>query len=49
MPSQEYEAYDIDTPRLIPPPLADFIGPDDEAHIFREAGTSSRLIMLGRR
>ena len=32
----EYKSYDIDTPYLFPPSLADFLGPDDEVHIFRE-------------
>ena len=36
MPGIEYKPYDIDTPYLFPPSLADFLGPDDEVHIFRE-------------
>ncbi len=36
MPDIEYKPYDIDTSYLFPPSLADFIGPEDEVHIFRE-------------
>ena len=36
MPDIEYKQYDIDTLYLFPPSLADFLGPDDEVHIFRE-------------
>ena len=32
----EFKPYDIDTGYLFPPSLADFLGPDDEVHIFRE-------------
>lgn len=32
----EYKPYDIDTGYLFPPSLADFLGSDDEVHIFRE-------------
>jgi len=32
----EYKAYVIDTGYLFPPSLADFLGPEDEVHIFRE-------------
>lgn len=32
----EYKPYDMDTGYLFPPSLADFLGPDDEVHIFRE-------------
>ena len=32
----EYKPYDIDTGYLFPPSLADFLGPDDEVHVFRE-------------
>src|SRR3989304_9156066 len=32
----EYKPYVIDTSHLFPPSLADFLGPDDEVHIFRE-------------
>lgn len=32
----EYKPYDIDTGYLFPPSLADFLGADDEVHIFRE-------------
>ena len=32
----EYKPYVIDTSYLFPPSLADFLGPDDEVHIFRE-------------
>ena len=35
--SLEYKPYDIDTGSLSPPSLADFLGSDDEVHIFREA------------
>ncbi len=31
-----YKPYDIDTGYLFPPSLADFLGSDDEVHIFRE-------------
>lgn len=31
-----YKPYDIDTGYLLPPSLADFLGPDDEVHLFRE-------------
>ena len=36
MPHIEYKPYDIDTLYLFPPSLADFLGPEDEVHIFRE-------------
>jgi len=32
----EYKPYDIDTGYLFPPSLADFLGSEDEVHIFRE-------------
>jgi transposase len=32
----DYKPYDMDTPYLFPPSLADFLGPEDEVHIFRE-------------
>ena len=32
----EYKAYIIDMGYLFPPSLADFLGPDDEVHIFGE-------------
>jgi transposase len=32
----EYKPYVIDTGYLLPPSLADFLGPDYEVHIFRE-------------
>jgi transposase len=32
----EYKPYVIDTGYLFPPSLADFLGPEDEVHIFRE-------------
>ena len=32
----EYKPYVIDTGYLIPPSLADFLGDEDEVHIFRE-------------
>jgi transposase len=36
MTEVKYKAYDIDTGYLFPPSLADFLGPEDEVHIFRE-------------
>jgi transposase len=36
MPDRECKPYDIDTGYLFPPSLADFLGPDDEVHVFRE-------------
>ena len=36
MMETEYKAYAIDAGYLLPPSLADFLGPDDEVHIFRE-------------
>ncbi len=36
MPETEYKPYVIDAGYLLPPSLADFLGPDDEVHIFRE-------------
>lgn len=36
MAEVEYKAYDIDTGYLFPPSLADFLGSEDEVHIFRE-------------
>ena len=32
----EYKPYVIDTGYLFPPSLADFLGDEDEVHIFRE-------------
>lgn len=32
----EYKPYVIDTGYLFPPSLADFLGTEDEVHIFRE-------------
>jgi transposase len=32
----EYKPYIIDSGYLLPPSLADFLGPEDEVHIFRE-------------
>jgi len=36
MTEVKYKGYDIDTGYLFPPSLADFLGPEDEVHIFRE-------------
>lgn len=36
MAEVEYKWYDIDTGYLFPPSLADFLGGEDEVHIFRE-------------
>jgi transposase len=36
MADRECKPYDIDTGYLFPPSLADFLGPDDEVHVFRE-------------
>ena len=36
MPDVEHKPYNIDTGYLFPPSLADFLGADDEVHIFRE-------------
>ena len=36
MNSTEYKPYVIDTGYLFPPSLADFLGAEDEVHIFRE-------------
>ena len=32
----EYKPYIIDTDYLFPPSLADFLGTEDEVHVFRE-------------
>jgi hypothetical protein len=32
----EYKPYVIDTGYLLPPSLADFLGTEDEVHVFRE-------------
>ena len=32
----EYKPYVIDTGYLFPPSLADFLGTEDEVHVFRE-------------
>lgn len=36
MADVQYKRYDIDTGYLFPPSLADFLGAEDEVHIFRE-------------
>ena len=36
MPGIEYKPYVINTGYLFPPSLADFLGTDDEVHVFTE-------------
>ena len=42
----EYRPYVIDAGYLLPPSLADFLGPDDEVHIFREVTEQLDISLL---
>jgi len=42
----EYKPYVIDAGYLLPPSLAEFLGPDDEVHIFREVTEQLDISLL---